>query len=234
MELPEPGVLEESEKSDEMKVLNLYAGIGGNRKLWEDVEVTAVEINEQIAQIYQDNFPNDRVIIGDAHQYLLDHFKEFDFIWSSPPCPTHSKVNYSNGGRWPVKYPDMRLYQEIILLQNWYYGKFAIENVISYYDPLIPPRQSGRHYFWTNFNIANIDYGVQIGTLMHGTRKRIIREAQIPELMSLHGFDLSKIKIPNKRQILRNCVFPELGLHILDCARGTIRAKDTRQLTINY
>ena len=63
-----------------MEVLNLYAGIGGNRKLWEDVEVTAVEINEQIAQIYQDNFPNDRVIIGDAHQYLLDHFKEFDFI----------------------------------------------------------------------------------------------------------------------------------------------------------
>lgn len=26
-----------------IKVLNLYAGIGGNRKLWEGVEVTAVE-----------------------------------------------------------------------------------------------------------------------------------------------------------------------------------------------
>ena len=28
-----------------MKVLNLYCGIGGNRKLWEDVEVTAVELD---------------------------------------------------------------------------------------------------------------------------------------------------------------------------------------------
>jgi len=28
------------------KVLNLYAGIGGNRKLWTDVDVTAVEWDE--------------------------------------------------------------------------------------------------------------------------------------------------------------------------------------------
>ena len=31
-----------------MKVLNLYAGIGGNRKLWTDVEITAVEYNQKI------------------------------------------------------------------------------------------------------------------------------------------------------------------------------------------
>lgn len=35
-----------------IKVLNLYAGIGGNRKLWKDVEVTAVEKNPQVADIY--------------------------------------------------------------------------------------------------------------------------------------------------------------------------------------
>lgn len=78
-----------------MKILNLYCGIGGNRKGWKlnnDDVVVAIEIDPFIAQIYQDNFPNDIVIIGDAHQYLLEHFREFDFIWSSPPCPTHSKV----------------------------------------------------------------------------------------------------------------------------------------------
>ena len=69
------------------KVLNLYGGIGGNRKHWKDVDVTMVELNPEIAAIYQDFFPGDKVIICDAHQYLLDHFKEFDFIWSSPPCP---------------------------------------------------------------------------------------------------------------------------------------------------
>ncbi len=215
-----------------MKVLNLYSGIGGNRKLWQDVEVTAVEFNPDIAKVYQDFFPNDKVIIGDAHEYLLKHYAEFDFVWASPPCPTHSKVNYSNGGRWAVKYPDMKLYQEIILLQTWFKGKYCVENVISYYEPLIKPQESGRHYFWANFRIPNIDYGVQIGTLMHGTRKRIIREAQIPELQALHEFDLSKVKLPNKRQVLRNCVVPELGAMILDCARGILTHKNLEQTTL--
>ena len=43
-----------------MRILNLYAGIGGNRKLWGDEhEVTAVEYDSEIAGIYQDFFPND-------------------------------------------------------------------------------------------------------------------------------------------------------------------------------
>ena len=55
-----------------MKVLNLYAGIGGNRKLWGGVEVTAVELNPEIAHIYSDFYPDDEVIIDDANQYLLN------------------------------------------------------------------------------------------------------------------------------------------------------------------
>ena len=86
-------------KKKMIKVLNLYAGIGGNRKLWKDVDVTAVEINPEIAKIYQDFFPMDNVIITDAHKYLLEHYKEFDFIWSSPPCPTHSRFNFLNNER---------------------------------------------------------------------------------------------------------------------------------------
>lgn len=77
-----------------MKILNAYAGIGGNRKLWGDShDITAVEYDPKIAAIYQDLFPNDTVIVGDAHQYLLEHYQEFDFIWCSPPCPTHSITN---------------------------------------------------------------------------------------------------------------------------------------------
>ena len=76
-----------------MKILNLYAGIGGNRKLWgNDHEITAIELRPEIAAIYQDFFPNDHVIVGDAHLYLLEHYREFDFIWSSPPCQTHSRI----------------------------------------------------------------------------------------------------------------------------------------------
>ena len=103
-----------------IKILNLYAGIGGNRKLWDgDIEVTAIENNPEIAKIYQDFFPNDKVIITDAHQYLLEHFKEFDFIWSSPPCPSHSRTNYFLKAKGVIRYPDMKLYEEIILLKHF-------------------------------------------------------------------------------------------------------------------
>lgn len=50
-------------------------------------------------------------------------------------------------------------------------------------------------------------------------RKAIIREAQIPELIDLHG--LKDFKIKNKRQLLRNCVYPKLGLHILKESQRT-------------
>ena len=142
-----------------IKVLNLYAGIGGNRKLWpnEQIEVTAVELNPEIAKIYQDFFPNDKVIVADAHQYLLDHYKEFDFIWSSPPCPTHSRMRllcHEQEGK-PDKYPDMKLYEEIIFLTHFCDCKWVIENVIGYYEPLIRPFLVGNHYYWSNFIIAN-------------------------------------------------------------------------------
>ena len=205
-----------------IKVLNLYAGIGGNRKLWENVEVTAVEINPEIAKIYQDFFPEDKVIIADAHEYLLEHFKEFDFIWSSPPCQSHSSFRKNLCVEFrgtEAKYPDMNLYQEIIFLKHFYTGKYCIENVKSYYEPLIQPQYIGRHAFWSNFFIREIKVDYDIGTMNRQAskekqRKAIIREAQIPEFLDLHG--LKDFSLPNKRQVLRNCVLPRIGLHILN------------------
>ena len=48
-----------------IKILNLHSGIGGNRKGWigKDVEVTAVEHNSEIANVYQEFFPQDKIII---------------------------------------------------------------------------------------------------------------------------------------------------------------------------
>lgn len=190
-----------------LQVLNLYAGIGGNRKLWKNVKVTAVENNELIAKVYQDLFPDDKVIVGDAHEYLLDHYKEFDFIWSSPPCQTHSSfrknICVEFRGTKP-KYPDMRLWQEILFLKYHCKKQWVVENVIPYYKPLIEGTKLQRHMFWSNFVIPQKVF-----------IKESIRTSQIPELSRLHGFNLSKYKLKNKRQILRNCVLPQLGLHIL-------------------
>ena len=186
-----------------IKILNLYAGIGGNRKLWENVDVTAVELSSDIAKIYQDFFPNDKVVVADAHQYLLKHYKEFDFIWSSPPCPTHSRIN--TDGQRKMRYPDMTLYQQIIALSNnWFKGKWVVENVIPYYKPLIPPTiELGRHLFWSNFRIWRIPTQREKPISEQSTNYR-------------YGISLKGKSIQNKRQILRNLVDPEIGLHILN------------------
>ena len=194
-----------------MKILNLYAGIGGNRKLWGDAhEVTAVENDPTIAKIYKDLFPNDKVVIGDAHEYLLKHFKEFDFIWSSPPCQSHSSFRKNICVRFrgtePV-YPSMILYEEILFLQYHAEGRWVVENVKPYYKPLIEGKLLQRHLFWSNFEIPKID-----------VEKDNIRTAQIPDLQKKYGYDLSGYKLSNKRQVLRNCVEPKLGLHILNNA----------------
>ena len=204
---------------DKMKMLNLYCGVGGNRKLLpSNIKVTAIENNPEIAKIYQDFFPNDKVIVTDAHQFLLEHYKEFDFIWSSPPCPSHSFLEFSHKKK---RYIDIKLYEEIIFLKSWFKGKWVVENVKPYYKPLIEPQYAGRHAFWTNFYITkiNVPYltGLSNKKCNELTKRRaIIREAQIPELLGLHS--LKDFKIKNKRQILRNCVYPKLGLHVFKCA----------------
>lgn len=192
-----------------MKILNLYAGIGGNRKLWGDEhEITAVEHDSNIAAIYKDYFPNDEVIVTDAHQYLLDHFREFDFIWSSPPCPSHSLARTMAvfTGQNEAIYPDMSLYQEIILLERFHKKGtgYCVENVKPYYKPLIGAQERDRHLFWANFYITEYPKTDS----KHGI--------SVDSSQRLLGYDLSKYNV-DKRKILRNCVLPEVGAHILDC-----------------
>ncbi len=208
-----------------MKILNLYAGIGGNRKLWGDKhEVTAVEIDPKIAEIYQDFFPNDKVIVADAHQFLLEHFKEFDFIWSSPPCPTHSGANNFLNAQGVIRYPDMGLWQEIIFLKHFFKGKWIVENVKSYYEPMFNPQLSGRHFFWANFIISDIkkDKNISVANARATTRRS--PEDDFKTLSEYHGFDLTKFDVNNKRQMLRNCVVPKLGLHVF---RSAFKDKQT-------
>lgn len=186
-----------------MKILNLYAGIGGNRKLWGDEhEITAVELSPEIAEVYRSLYPNDTVVVGDAHQYLLDHYKEFDFVWSSPPCPSHSRM------RTMIKeriYPDMKLYEEIIFLSKWFYGKYVVENVIPYYKPLVHPSvEIDRHYFWSNSDIKSKDMPNDFTSV----------KDKVELLEQYHGIYLP-LGTKNRKKLLRNAVRPEVGLHIL-------------------
>ena len=216
----------------QFKALNLYSCLGGNRYKWDEVadqanvelQVTAVELDPELARLYQERFPNDIVIVADAHQYLLDHYKEFDFIWSSPPCPTHSRMMKATKHDLAA-FPDMKLYEEIIFLRHFFKGKWVVENVKSYYEPLIHPYTSTRHYYWSNFTITPA-YGIpEINDMSRATRE---------QMADYLGFNYPGPNIYLKgnhdpAQVLRNCIHPIEGSHILNLALGIIRKRDTKQ-----
>jgi DNA (cytosine-5)-methyltransferase 1 len=192
-----------------MKILNLYAGIGGNRKNWNG-NVTAVEHDPAIAEVYSILYPNDTVIVGDAYQYVEENFSKFNFIWGSPACPSHGQYRHNVGvigkGFAPIM-PDMMLYSLIVFLQTYFKGQWVVENVKPYYTPLIPPAfELHRHLFWANFVAP----------------QRKFAPAKIRTRNKISDFENGDIvaasKIKNKRQVLRNCVDPELGKHIFDSA----------------
>lgn len=175
-------------------------------------QVTAIEYDENIAKIYKENFPDDEVIVTDAHKYLLEHFREYDFIWASPPCPTHSRVRKTlafkkkkDGTVYEQNksvYPDMTLYQEIIFLDNYYDGYYVVENVVPYYEPLITPQKLGRHLFWSNLELPNKKFEPR-GSFDNTN-----------ELADKLGYDISNWKNVNKKLLLRNCVEPEVSKYI--------------------
>lgn len=212
-----------------MRILNLYACLGGNRFKWGDEhEITAVELDPELARLYQERFPQDRVIVADAHQYLLDHFKEYDLIWSSPLCPTHSRIRISQKNRSGFKpvFPDMKLYEEIIFLQNYFEGQFIVENVLPYYEPLVPAQKRGRHLYWANFSLpVNL-----------GERKifgNMIERGVISELSEFHQYDFTKYKGKQRiDKIARNLVDFEVGKTILDAAMGVVKEESTQQVSL--
>lgn len=217
------------------RILNLYACLGGNRYKWDQVaeekglniEVTAVEINPEISEIYKQTFPKDTVITGDAHEYLLNNFEKFDFIWSSPPCPTHSKMMKAT--RHNVKfYPDLKLYEEILLLQHFFKGKYVVENVASYYEPLINPYKSSRHFYWSNFKIYPCKTLPKIKDLARANRE---------EIGKYLGFNYPGKNIylnggHDPAKILRNCIHPNEGAHILGLALGIHKSDNAKQTSL--
>jgi DNA (cytosine-5)-methyltransferase 1 len=207
-------------EGQEINYLNLYSGIGGNRKLLpENVHVTAIEFEQYIADAYREMYPNDEVIVTDAHEFLLQNHMKYNFVWGSPPCPTHSKASTSLVGYGIYRYPDMRLYQEIIFLDNFFKGKWVIENVIPYYKPLIEPTiEIDRHLFWSNFSIT--DFSIERNYNVNRATKEILAEH--------HGIILPE-KTKDKRKLLRNAVTPLVGLHVFNCAVGAVKSNALTQ-----
>ena len=175
-------------KKNNYKILNLYACLGGNRYKWDevtDVEVTAVELDPAAAELYQERFPNEEIIL---------------------------LKNVSNGQTPRFK------------------GKFVVENVIPYYEPLIPAHKRHRHLYWTNFNLPNI---LTTRKVLIGESKKNVISNELNNLCEFHDYDFNKYKgKQSKTKMARNLVDYEAGKTILETALNIQRANNTEQLTI--
>lgn len=208
-----------------IKILNLYACLGGNRYKWNDIteiEVTAVENDPELARLYQLRFPNDKIVVTDAHLYLLENYEKFDFIWSSPPCPSHSRARFARNETTQKIYPDLKLYEEIIFLDYYFEGKFCVENVIPFYQPLIEGHKRGRHIYWTNFRLP-INLNERGSGIMES-------ENEVKKWCVFHDYDFKQYKGTQRiDKIARNLVDYEVGKTILQTALDKISSKHNIQ-----
>jgi len=197
-----------------MKILNLYAGLGGNRQSWDGHYITAIESDPDIAKLYKELYPNDTVLVADAHEFLLKNHKFYDFIWSSPPCQSHSQMIRSGKNRKP-RYPDMRLYEEIILLTHDFDGEWVVENVMPYYTPMFNAFRKGRHLFWSSLNLGGLQVPDSPEEFINSTT--VDGAEGLKEWLGIHyegNIYYGDNHCP--AQVLRNCVHPIVGEQIMN------------------
>ena len=210
-----------------MKILNLYSGLGGNRKLWTDCSVTAIESDNKIASLYSKFYPNDTVIVGDAKEYLLKYYFDFDFIWFSPACQANSKMIRSGRNR-TARFPDLSIYEISLFLTYNFTGFWLGENVLPYYSPLMPAKKIGRHLFWSNFEISDFTAPKFQGFI---GKQNLENKKELQNWLGIfyeENIYYGKNHCPT--QVLRNCVHPDLGLHIFNCIKNQNHAKSKRKI----
>jgi len=158
----------------------------------------------------------DEVIVSDAHDYLLAHYEEYDFIWSSPPCQSHSRMVKATRHK-VRRYTDLKLYEEIMLLTKDFRGSWVVENVVPYYSPLIPPTfKVGRHLFWASqkpmFEIQDVKRPTNFIKSSNKASKQVLHD-----WLGMQ-FDKNIYYGTNHcpAQILRNAVHPLLGARVLN------------------
>lgn len=212
-----------------MKILNLYAGLGGNRKSWTPHEITAVEIVPEIAEIYQELFPYDQVIIADVLQFVrVEDLGSYDFIWASPPCVTHSCATSFH-----VRHvPDLQSIHGLRIFFDYQikndYTKYTIENVQPFYKlpkEFQPTVIIGRHRFWSNFHIPKplepiADERIHHDMTLHKRTRSLYMRGSRKLLAEYHNFDLKILEgftKTRKDKVLRNMTHWRIGEYILKC-----------------
>ena len=109
----------------------------------------------------------------------------------------------------------LNLDQEIIFLDTFFKGKYCIENVKPYYEPLIPAKQRDRHLYWTNFNIPNVLSNRKAPNMNMNTKSKGL----IEKFLDFHDIKDLVVNYKGKQskgKIARNLVDYEAGKTIFE------------------
>lgn len=105
----------------------------------------------------------------------------------------------------------MKLYEEIIFLKHWCKKSYLVENVRSYYEPLIKPQEITKHYFWSNFVIKKWNGKRKVVYNAVGQTTDVKMKSKKMFVRDWYGFK------GDKRAIINNAIEDKLGKHILKC-----------------
>lgn len=199
-----------------LKILDLFCGVGGVARGFQkflneqgiEYEYHAVDIDRSILLAHKVVNKNSVTILRDAYSFEDDELSQYDFIWASPPCETHSIA-----GIWRRKFgvePDMRLYELIIKLHRLGIP-FVVENVKPYYNPPIKPTsKANRHVLWSNLSIKPVEVDLPYFTHIKDKIKDLIWYHQLEK----HEKAIRRILGKKTRDALRDMVHWKIAYEI--------------------
>ena len=98
-----------------------------------------------------------------------------------------------------------------------------VENVIPYYQPLIPAYKRNRHLYWTNFKLPNVLTQRKNPEIGHAKK-------ELDKWCEFHDYDFRKYKGKQSVQkIARNLVDYEAGKTILNTVMGIKQKENINQ-----
>lgn len=145
-----------------MRILDLYGGVGGTgigihevcqEEFGLEYDYMIVENDEEVIKYHALNCPRSHIYKEDAINWL-DKLENFDFIWVSPPCKSHSMAMLFWSNTEKFRQIDKDLFKWIRKTRELKLPAIVVENVVPYYGFKYKPTcMIGRHVFWANFPI---------------------------------------------------------------------------------
>jgi DNA (cytosine-5)-methyltransferase 1 len=147
-----------TEKTQELlTAIELFAGIGGFRLGLESANIKAIwanDINELSCQVYQSNFGDDSIVLGDINNISISDIPNHHLLTAGFPCQPFSPAGKKLGVRDQVRGTLFERIVEIISVKQPHY--FFLENV-----KRLLTMENGYHFKVILNALSELDYLIE-------------------------------------------------------------------------